>query len=372
MADLDLFAVCAPGLEALALREVQALGLQARAVPGGVELRGTLETAARLNLWLRTASRVLARLGEVKATSFPELVKRAQALPFGLAVRSGQPVAWRVTCRKSRLYHSGAVAERLHAALEARLGRPSAQAKAAAEDDEGEGPQLLLARFDHDVCTVSADASGALLHRRGLRAAVSQAPLRETLAAALLLHAGYEGGPLADPLCGGGTLALEAALIARRRAPGLARGFALLGWPGLDRAAWARLLDEARANERGPSPIEASDADPRAAAAARDNAARAGLDEIAVAVRPLAELPPAPGAGLVATNPPYGRRVDARDAGLAQLWRQLGERQRAARPGWRLAVICPEERLARLTGARFGEGVRTANGGLRVELLAVR
>jgi putative N6-adenine-specific DNA methylase len=330
---------------------------------------------------------VLVRLGSVRATSFAALVKEAQSLPFELAVAPGATVGLRVTCRKSRLYHSGAVAERLHAALQERLGRAVARVEAADEEGTGEGgrpgkegaagagaapPQLLLARFDHDVCTVSADASGALLHQRGYRVAVSRAPLRETLAAALLLAAGYSGEePLVDPLCGSGTLAIEAALIARRRAPGIARAFAFQRWPRHDAAAFARLLAEARAGERrAPAPIAGSDADAGAIAAARDNARRADVEgDVELGQRPLAALPARAGRGLCAVNPPYGKRVGAAEGDVHQLWRSLGEMTRERLPGFAVALVCPDPRLAKASRLPLGPLLRTQNGGLRVEFL---
>src|SRR5262249_32244651 len=121
---MDLFVACAPGLEPVLLAELGALGLRARSVPGGAELKGELADLHRLNLWLRTATRVLVRLGQVPATSFRDLVRKARALPFETVTRPDQPVSLRVTCRKSRLYHSGAVMERVHEALQERLGGP--------------------------------------------------------------------------------------------------------------------------------------------------------------------------------------------------------------------------------------------------------
>src|SRR5438105_8294800 len=240
--EMDLFVVCAPGLEPIVSAEMATLGIRGRPVAGGVETTGGLDELYRLNLWLRTATRILVRLGQVRATTFAELVRKASALPFETVVRPGQRVAFRVTCHKSRLYHSAAVAQRLHEAMERRLGGSVqlVQHDEAASDP----PQLFVARFDHDVCTVSPDSSGVLLHRRGYRMKEAQAPLRETLAAAMLLAAGYTGtDPLLDPMCGSGTIPIEAALIARRRAPGLTRGFAFERWPRHD----ARGLDELRA-----------------------------------------------------------------------------------------------------------------------------
>lgn len=267
---MDLFAVCPPGLEATVADELRDLGFDGNVTPGGVELQGE---PARVNLWSRTASRVLVRMGAVKATAFPELVRKARALPWEAFVGT-RPVALRATCRKSRLYHSGAVAQRLHEAMQEGLRR-----QVPLVEDEEAG-QLFVARFDRDLCTVSADSSGALLHQRGWRASGGHAPLRETLAAAVLRAAGYRGAePLLDPLCGSGTIAIEGALVARRRAPGIGRRFAFQDWPGYDAKAFAALLDEARSQELPSTPpIVASDIDAGAVQVARDNAARAGVE----------------------------------------------------------------------------------------------
>ncbi|GAC1347348.1 MAG: RNA methyltransferase [Myxococcales bacterium] len=375
-AALARVASCAPGVEPLLAAEIQALGLPAQLVAGGVSTRGDLAAAVRLNLWLRTATRVLARVGEVRATSFAALVHEASQLPFENVLAPGVPVALRVTCRKSRLYHSAAVAERLHVAIQERVGRPVARVEPAAESDDDATPpaQLLLARFQDDVCTVSADTSGALLHQRGYRTRPSRAPLRETLAAALFLSAGYSAdAPFVDPLCGSGTLAIEAALIARRRAPGIARAFALQRWPSFDAVGFARLVEAARAQElpRAPRTISASDADADAIAACRENAARAGVEgDLAIERRELADLPAAGVApGLCATNPPYGVRVGAAEGDLARLWRELGDRSRKSLRGWSLAVVSPDPRLARAAAVQWQPLLRTQNGGIPVELL---
>lgn len=369
---MELFAVCQPGLEAVCAAEVRALGLACTQVAGGVELMGDLATVALLNLWLRTASRVLVRLGTVKATAFAELVKKARTLPWEMALSRGTAAAIRATCRKSRLYHSDAVAERLRTALEERVGFAVGE---GAED--APGVQLFVARFERDVCTVSADTSGALLHQRGYRVAPGPAPMRETLAAAILLAAGFDGSlPLCDPLCGGGTIAIEAALIAARRPPGGMRGFAYQQWPG------ARGVSAAGAAERpvqvapgvvpGALPgalIEASDLDPAAIDATRANAQRARV-QLEIVQRPLLELPPRSAPGLIACNPPYGLRVGAQQD-LAQLYRQLGDLARARRAGWQLAAVVPDPRLGRALGTPQQRLLKTQNGGLPIEVVRV-
>jgi putative N6-adenine-specific DNA methylase len=356
---MELFAVCPPGLENVLDGELRRLGLPSRTVGGGVETTGDPRV---LNLRLRTASRVLVRLGEMQATSFAELVRKATALPFEKCLRAGEPVALRVTCRKSRLYHSAAVAQRLREAIGKRLGKDAPEAAAPGDDCDEASAQLLVARFDHDVCTVSADTSGALLHRRGYRIAIGAAPLRETLAAAMLIAAEYDPAqPLLDPLCGSGTIPIEAALIARRRAPGLLRSFAFERWPEHDSASWRALRDTARAEElpRAPASIVGSDSDARAIAAARENAARAGVrDDVRFEVR---DLRSARGeGGLVATNPPYGVRLAAN---VAALHRDLIDLTRASRA--RLTVLAADARA--IPGRAL---FKTHNGGVPVRLVA--
>ena len=349
-----LFAVCAPGLEPVLLGEIQALGLSGHAVAGGVEVPAG--DVARLNLWLRTASRVLVRLGDgFRATAFPELVRKASALPWEKYARPGSPVALRVTCRKSRLYHSGAVAQRLRAALEARLGTPSGDTLA--------GGQLFVARLDHDVCTVSADSSGVLLHQRGYRGPQAKAPLRETLAAALLLAARWDPAtPLCDPLCGSGTIAIEAALIAARRAPGLNRSFSFEKWPGFDVRPFQDLRAAARAGERPlAARIEASDQDAGAIAAARENAARADVSGIEIVQRQLSALPADDSPGLIACNPPYGVRIGS---DVRRVFRDLAEAMRR-RPRWRAAAVIADPPSA--AALRWSRLLRTQNGGIPVD-----
>jgi hypothetical protein len=192
------------------------------------------------------------------------------------------------------------VAERVVAAIAHRVGGSPSWEGADEEDAaDSDAAQLFVVRLFHDSCTVSADSSGALLHRRGYRLATAKAPLRETLAAAMLLGAGWDGSaPLLDPMCGSGTIAIEAALLARRIPPGLRRRFAFERWPGFEPAPWRRALDAARSGirERAPGPIHASDRDAGAIEAARANAERAGVaEDLTLARAAIAAVEPPPG-----------------------------------------------------------------------------
>lgn len=368
----DALIVTAPGLESLARDELAALGITVTGEePGALSATLTTRDLMRANLLLRTASRVVVRLAQFKALTFADVEKHGRRVPWDTVVVPGQRVRFRVTCRKSRLYHSGAVAQRLMEALALRV-RGVVPSTAADDEDEGGGEQLFVVRLFRDQLVLSVDSSGALLHRRGYRQATAKAPLRETLAAAMLLGVGWDGRtPLVDPMCGAGTIAIEAAMIARRIAPGLGRHFAFEQWPGHDAALW-RSLQGAAASAvlpRAPVSILASDRDAGAVAATIANAERAGVrGDIAVARQSLSDLQPPSGTGLVIVNPPYGIRVGDKKP-LRNLFAQLGNVARARAAGWRLAMLSADRDLERQVQLKFVERWASTNGGIPVRLV---
>ena len=372
----DCYAITPPGVEALTARELALLGIAPGAVElGGVPFRADPCQVARANLELRTASRVLVRLGTFHASAFHELERRAVRLPWAQYVPAGGIVAFRVTSRKSKLYHQEAIAQRLAAAVARRVPGASPAARAGGIDQqpamELPSTQLFVVRLFRDECTVSADASGANLHQRGYRLATAKAPLRETLAAAMLLAIGWDGGvPLMDPLCGSGTIPIEAALVARRIAPGLERRFACERWPGFD-AGWSALRDAARSRvlPRAPARILGSDRDAGAIEAATENARRAGvLDTVELRRVALSGVEPPPEPGIVLTNPPYGVRL-GQDRDLRDLYAQLGHALRRRCAGWRVALLSARDELAGQMRLELRPTLRTTNGGIRVKLL---
>jgi putative N6-adenine-specific DNA methylase len=371
---LSCFAVTAPGLEQICASELTALGIRCKAEEGGVAWSGTIESVATANLWLRTASRVLIRLAEFRATAFYELELHAKRIAWNQYVAADAIAEFRVTCRKSKLYHSDAVAERFTKALESRVKGAKGATAPAADDDENEAgeAQLFIVRFVKDVCTVSVDSSGALLHRRGYRQQLAKAPLRETLAAAVLLGAGWKGDtPLLDPMCGSGTIPIEGAMIARRIAPGKNRSFAFLNWPAANQKNWTTLLADATAGELPSSPvsIQGSDRDEGAIAAARGNAERAGvLADIDLRVLPVSAIEPVASPGLVAVNPPYGVRLGATNP-LRNLYARFGDVARERRPGWTVAILSADRTLEGQMRLPLKEKFRTRNGGIPVRLV---
>lgn len=379
--------MAAPGLEPLLEAEFRALGFaDATASAGGVRFTTNARGLALANLQSRLASRVVVRLSEFKALAFHELERAARRVEWGRMLAPGATFRLRVTAKKSRLYHSDAIAERVADAIcrsVAGARRVDGPAKDEDEQDDAaphslgvapdsENAQLFVVRFDHDRCTVSADASGALLHRRGYRQAVAKAPLRETLAAAVLVALGYDATkPLVDPFCGSGTLLIEAAMMARRIAPGSQRRFAAERWPEMGAKAWREVREAALAAElpHAPAVIVGSDRDAGAIEAAISNAERAGVRaDIELVHRPLSGLVLLSDEGLLATNPPYGMRLSEKGP-LRDLYARLGQVIRQSGRGWRLGMISADRQLEGHTGLRFAERVRTSNGGISVRII---
>ena len=391
-----LFAVTAPGLEPYTQQELRQLGLSdfnTAEVPrtglpegkstieesGGIEFEGDLPALYRANLHLRTASRVLVRLGEFHAAAFSELRRKARLLPWESYLKPGQPVAVRVTCHHSRLYHSDAVRRETATAISDRLGQPSPLLKFDENSQSPDGvgaalPQLVVLRLLDDECTLSIDSSGSLLHRRGYRLASAKAPLRETLAAGLILASGWEPAtPLLDPFCGSGTIPIEAALLRLGLPPGRNRRFAFMDWPGYDASCWQSLLAESQpppgalTPEGGFGPIAASDRDAGAIAMAQANAERAGVAGcIEFSCRAVSAIQPT-GTGWVVTNPPYGLRVRS-NKDLRNLYAQLGKVLRLHCPGWQVAILCSELPLLHATGLRLDTSLSLVNGGIAVKV----
>lgn len=369
----DLFAACLPGVEPFLVREMAELGLETGREPvfrtgeGGVALQGIMETVYRSNLWLRTANRVLLRLGKFHAIKFVELRRKASNLSWEHYLTPGQPVSIHTTCKHSKLYHSGAVSDRVLDAIGDRLGSlPGIRDF----DDETPSSQLVLVRFDHDECTISLDTSGEGLHRRGYRLAVAKAPLRETLAAAILLASGWDKkSPLLDPFCGSGVIPIEAAMMAAGTAPGLHRRFAFMDWPIYKEVVFQREFQAALETQQpSGTVILGSDRDTGAVQSARQNAERAGVaDWVKFSQAAVSAIQPPPEPGWVVTNPPYGVRINA-NQDLRDLYAQFGNVLRTRCPNWTAAFLCNDDRLASLTRLKFDKGFSLNNGGIPVKL----
>ncbi len=345
----EYFAITTPGAEAWCRQELLSLGVgdSVRLVAGGVAFNGRFVDCQRANLHLRTATRILMRIDTFSATNRRQLEKHAAAIPWELFLPAGQLPRINVRSRQSRLYHTGVVADSLQRAISQCIGRSPRPALPAI-------PQTVFARALQDRYTISLDSSGDALYKRGLKEGPARAPIRETLAATLLMAAGYDTRlPLLDPMCGAGTFSLEAAMAAKGIPAGLNRAFAFMAWPVFSERQWAFLIRQAHSKiRRLPHPcIFASDVDPSTCSRLAELVDRIGFsDTVRVSLADfLRSRPPAHGAppGLVAINPPYGIRLGSgkqADALLATICRHLVMHFK----GWRLVLVTPRPELTHL------------------------
>jgi putative N6-adenine-specific DNA methylase len=369
----DCLAVCPPGIEPLLADELRALGLRpSKSIHGGVPFRATDRELYVANVWSRIATRVVVRIGTFVARSFADLETRAARLPWDEFLGPELAPVFRVTALKSKLYHTDAIAERLHRVT-------GTEPLADVSHTDHERVQLVVARFAHDKVTVSVDASGDSLHRRGWRQQVAKAPMRETLAAAMVRACGWaHDTPFVDPLCGSGTIAIEAALAAAGLAPGADRTFAFQRWPSFKPGTFASVTAGVRAaaadtaRRARVAPVLAADRDEGAVAAATANAERAGVADLvrvqhgalSSTLHALRTAPP----GFIVTNPPYGVRV-GKPRDLRDLYAALGAALRDDLPGWSLSMLVAERELAAQCGLPWQERFATTNGGLDVAML---
>ena len=378
MSSQPFFATCPQGLELLLVDELRALGAEtAHEKRAGVEFTGTLETAYRACLWSRLASRILLPLTEFAVHSPEELYAGVQTITWDTHLAPEGTLAVDLTTSGSAITHSHYGALKVKDAIVDQL-----------RTQHGERPSIDTARPDvrvnvylhRDLAVLSLDLSGESLHRRGYRSEAVEAPLKENLAAAILMRAGWpqiarDGGTLVDLMCGSGTLLIEAAFIAGDVAPGISRPyFGFLNWRQHDPALWQKLVEEAEQRyetgiEKIP-PLRGYDLDSRAVRIAQDNARRAGVfKNIEVLQRTLADCQPeATKLGLVIANPPYGERLGEASE-LPPLYAELGKQIKHCFTGWRAAVFTGNPDLGKNMGLRAKNYHVLRNGAIECRLL---
>jgi putative N6-adenine-specific DNA methylase len=350
---LKFFATCARGLEKVLAEELRDLRADLIDVGrGGVAFQGDTALLYRANLWLRTAVRVLMPILETPVQSTDELYAAVQSIDWSRTMTPEHTLAVDCNVRDSAITHSRYAALRVKDAIcdqfVAKVGkRPSVDV---------ETPMVgLNLHIYADHATLSLDSSGESLHKRGYRSILTKAPLNEALAAGLILLSGWRGDvPLVDPMCGSGTLCIEAAWIALKRPPGLTRRrFGFMGWMNYDVGLWTSVRDEARRHvgRELPQAILGYDVRRDAMHFSQEGARAAGIGHLLkFTLRDLEQFqPPAGPPGLLICNPPYGERIgDEKE--LKGLYRRLGEIFRERCPGWKMCVFTGNAFLARQIG----------------------
>ena len=367
MEHLELAVPTLFGLEGLCADELRRLGLSdVRAENGRVLCAARPADIPRVNLNLRTGERALVLLGSFPAGDFDALFEGVRALPWEDFLPRDAAFPVKGHCLNSALHAVPACQSIVKKAVAARLG-----AKYGLEQlpETGSLYQIQFAIMK-DTASLYLDTTGAGLHKRGYRAVGVVAPLRETLAAAMVMLSKYRGrDPFCDPFCGSGTIAIEAALIAKNRAPGLDRSFSAQKWGFVPASAWMEAADEAMDKEfDGDYDIWGGDIDPKAVAIARSNAEKAGVEdlvrfEVADALSFRREAP----YGRIVTNPPYGERImEKREA--EELYRGFGRAFRDLPDGWTLSLLSSHTEFERTFGRNADRKRKLYNGMLKCDL----
>jgi putative N6-adenine-specific DNA methylase len=365
------FATTSRGLEDVLAGEIRALGARESGVaPGGVSFTGDTALGYRANLWLRTANRILLHLSEFPAPTPEALYKGVAAVPWPEIFPVRKTIAVDATVRDSGITHSHFAAQKTKDAVVDRFR----ETLGMRPDVDPLSPNIRInVRIVRDACTLSLDLSGDSLNRRGYRADPEEASLRETLAAGMVLLSGWDGStPLFDPVCGAGTIPIEAALFATNTAPGLRRsGFAFQHLSSYDGGLWDSLVAEAKEKTKpvAVSRIGGSDISPEAIRHARRNTGRAGVSGIVTLhTRDVKEFSPSGTPGVILCNPPYGVR-NMPGPETESLFRTLGEVLKKRCAGWTAYVLSGDPDATRHIGLKASRKFPLMNGPIDCRLL---
>ncbi len=369
MEKTELIAPCHWGMEAVLKREITDLGYEiSRVEDGKVTFFGDARAVADANIFLRTADRILWKVGEIRAETFEELFEGTKAIPWERWIpANGKFWVTKATSVKSRLFSAPDIQSIMKKAMVERM-KQHYGISWFPEDGASYPVRVTILK---DVATICLDTTGVPLHKRGYRKMTVKAPVSETLAAGILLLTPWRRDRiLVDPFCGSGTFPIEAAMIGANMAPGMNRSFLAQTWKELVPAScWRQAFEEARdlVQPEGKMDIQGYDIDPLAIKAALENSRAAGTDRwIHFQQRPVSQLAHSGRYGFLVTNPPYGERLEEKEA-LPGLYRQLGERF-AALDGWSLYLLTAYEDAERYIGRKANKNRKIYNGMLRTYL----
>ncbi|MEQ9236148.1 THUMP domain-containing class I SAM-dependent RNA methyltransferase [Coleofasciculus sp. E2-BRE-01] len=365
------FATVARGLEPIAAQELERLGAQ-EVHPDftGVHFQGDTALMYRVNLWARTIFRVLVVLAEFPCANAKQLYQGVQTIPWAQYLKPQHTLAVNATGKTKQLNHSHFTALQVKNAIVDQQRNQFGKRSSV----NIEKPDLLVNVHIHqNRCILSLDSSGTSLHRRGYRSAMGLAPLKETLAAALLELAEWHPNlPLLDPMCGSGTLPLEASLISLNIAPGLFREqFGFERWLDFDPTLWQQLLNQAKAcqHQELGAPITGCDRDADILNQARSNAQHCGiLDQITFIQQDLSQLEPPADRGIIICNPPYGERLGNAQE-LGDLYKLLGDIFKQRFKGWTAFILTGNKQLAKRVGLKASRRIPVYNGSISCTFL---
>lgn len=365
------FATVAHGLEAIAAQELEKLGAkEIKPDFSGVHFTGDKALLYRVNLWARTIFRVLVPIAELDCENAEQLYREVQTIDWADYLTPAQTLAVNCTGGNRNLNHTHFTALQIKNAI---VDQQEKQFRRRSDVDINNPDLLVNAHIYQNRCVLSLDSSGASLHRRGYRPAMGLAPLKETLAAALLVMAEWEPNiPFLDPLSGSGILPIEAALKSLNIAPGLYRqSFAFQAWQDFDQSLWQNLVQEAKQSrlQELPAPIFASDLDGNIVKQAINNLRFCGLEnKVQLAQKNLSEIQAPADQGIIICNPPYGKRIGNTEE-LGQLYKLLGDIFKQRFKGWTAYILSGNKELSKKVGLRTARRFPVNNGGIECTLL---
>ncbi|MBB6449144.1 putative N6-adenine-specific DNA methylase [Geomicrobium halophilum] len=364
MGTYTYIATATMGLESLVAKEIQALGYETTVENGKVTFEGEAEALCRTNLWLRTSDRVKLKITSFKATTFDELFEATKALPWEdfIPVYGEFPVVGRSV--KSQLYSVPDCQKIVKKAVVERLKQTYNQSWF---NEDGPLFKIEVALLKDEV-TLTLDTTGDGLHKRGYRRLHSEAPLKETLAAAMIKLTNWRfDTPFLDPFCGSGTIPIEAAMMAKNIAPGLKRGFVSEQWPLVSEELWQQTREEARDLIKDIKPaVYGCDRDPRMTKLSADNAALAGVDDIEWKTKDVKDLNPLAEQGVLVCNPPYGTRLEDREK-VKKMYKTLGLVSQKQFQGWSVYVLTANEQFEEFYGQKATKKRKLFNGNIKTD-----
>jgi putative N6-adenine-specific DNA methylase len=355
------FAVVQPGFEETAKKELELLGLQGCTVTkGGITFRGTLEHCYTANYYSRVVTRILMRLTHFRAYHFNEIYRTLKDFPWELYIQ-GQAIDVEVSVHKSKLHHTDRIGKEVIKAIEKRLSMFGIPCNEIAV-------QKVFVRFDHDECMVSLDSSGDPLYKRGYKQHISQAPLRETVAAALLYECNvYDYNTIIDPMCGSGTFPIEAWCMLHDVPPGANRTFAFMNWPSFREHIFTNILRKEPVKYRDIT-IMAGDSNHDMVVITKQNSIKVGAQLHTYTGDFLKEKKAISGKVLCTVNPPYGKRIKAFDT--IKLYKRLAYIFNQWYPAWSFCVLIPSQ-IKEVFTIPADKEIHFNHGGLSVTALIV-
>ncbi|MCL1834413.1 MAG: hypothetical protein FWG49_07925 [Leptospirales bacterium] len=367
------FSIMQPGFEQRARDELSNIGLilKDNFIEGGVEFSGKLDSCFTASLLSRTINRIIMRIGEFRSANYYELERRIRSFPWELYISPECKIVFRSSASKSKIYHTGKLEEIFNNGINERLIKYDI----IPHNEDCKYSQIIFLRNNRDICTVSLDASGEFLYKRGIRKNINTAPLRETTASFMLLESKIENYDLIiDPMCGSGTFSIEAASIFTKTPPGLKKEFTFMHWPAFKEKSYnyikKGLMKDIIPQEKIKQEIITSDIDSKAIETAKSNVP----EELSKIITPktddffsLSGDIAKNKKTLIVLNPPYGKRINGKN--IKSIYTEIGSKIRNDFKNCAYAIIIPNHEKENSLNLKYDRKIAAMNGGIKVKIL---